>query len=81
MPAIRQERPARSSISAIRQLEGDYAGAEPELRESLRLFRQLGDALGEAHALHYARALATATGVSRGDRAVREESASLARPG
>jgi tetratricopeptide (TPR) repeat protein len=48
-------------LALIRQLEGDYAGAEPAFKESLRLFRQLGDDLGEAHALHYLGLLAMAT--------------------
>jgi tetratricopeptide (TPR) repeat protein len=47
-------------LGLIRQLEGDYAGAEPAFKESLGLFRQLADDLGEAHALHYLGLLAMA---------------------
>ena len=45
-----------------RLLEGDYAGAEPELQESLRLFQQRDDDSGEAHALQTLGVLAMATG-------------------
>jgi tetratricopeptide (TPR) repeat protein len=49
-------------LGLIRQLEGDYAGAEPELLEGLDLFRQAGDLAGEAHALNRLGFLAMATG-------------------
>ena len=51
-------------LGLTRQLEGDYAGAEPELlKESLVLFRRVGDHSGEAHALHRLGLLAMATGM------------------
>jgi tetratricopeptide (TPR) repeat protein len=43
-------------------LEGDYAGAEPDLLEGLNLFRHAGDRSGEAHALNRLGLLAMATG-------------------
>ena len=42
MPAMRQAAGALLDLGLTCQLEGDYAGAEPELLEGLALFRQAG---------------------------------------
>ena len=55
-------RPLFSISRGVRLLAGDYAGAEPELLESLRLFQQLDDDSGEASALQTLGVLASATG-------------------
>ena len=63
---MRRARPgiagALIGLGLVRQLEGDYAGAEPVLREGLALFESVGDEYGEGHALNRLGLLAMSTG-------------------